>query len=158
MIDKKALSKGDVHLLIAGIFLGMFILVRLTDPSHYGLTLHPRQDKVWTMWRILTTAGWLFLVFIVTTLSKKPALRQSFSFAAAASVAIGLTLLSTLFPNGASWFAMTGSLVIYGCTSGALCVKIQRPIPAAFAGATIFVIQIAADILVHFFTGSISIH
>ncbi len=154
----RTLSRGDIHLLIAGVFFGTFVLVRMTDPSDYGMTLHPRLDKVWSMWRMIISAGWLGLALLIATLRKTKAYFRSFSFAAASATALGLVALSIFFPQSSSWWAIFGSLAVYAATSGVLCLKISKPIPAALLGAAFFVLQGLVDAVVHFLTGVYSIH
>lgn len=154
----RTLSRGDIHLLIAGVFFGTFVLVRMTDPSDYGLTLHPRLDKVWTMWRMIISAGWLGLALLIATLRKTEAYFRSFSFAAASATALGLITLSIFFPQSSSWWAIIASLAVYAATSGVLCLKVSKPIHAALLGAVFFVLQGFVDAVVHFLTGVYSIH
>jgi len=156
--SSRTLSRGDVHLLLAGIFLGTFVLVRLTDPSDYGMTLHPRLDKVWTMWRVIVTAGWLGLALLFATFKKGEAPLRSVSYATASATALGLIALAMVFPQSSSSTAVFGSLAVYVATSGALCVRVQRPIPAAFLGGLFFVLQVVTDGIVHLMTGVYSIH
>lgn len=158
MESGRTLSRGDVHLLIAGIFFGTFVLVKLTDPSDYGLTLHPRLDKVWTMWRMIVTAGWLLIALLMATFHKGEARYRSFSYAAASTTALGLLSLSVVFPQSSSWLAVLGSLAVYAATSGALCLQVRRPIPAALLGAVFLILQALTDAFVHSLTGAFRIH
>lgn len=154
----RTLSRGDIHLFLSGIFLGAFLLARLTDPIDYGMTLHPRLDKVWTFWRMAIAAGWLLLALALATLRKRDAPVRSVSYAAAAATALALLALSIFSPQSSSWIAVLGSMVVYVATSAALCIKIQRPIPAAILGGTFFVLQVLTDGVVHFLTGAYRIH
>jgi hypothetical protein len=158
MQSSRSLTKGDIHLLISGVFLGAYVLVRMTDPSDYGLTLHPDLDKTWSTWRMVVTAGWLLIALGLATYRKRAALYRSFSYAAATATAVGLIALSILSPQNASLVALLGSLALYAATSGALCLKIDRPIPAAMMGAVFFVLQVLVDGVVHFMNGSFRIH
>lgn len=158
MTRGRTLSKGDVHLIVAGIFFAAFILVRFTDPEHYGLTLHPKSDKVWSMWRMIVAAGWLSIAAAVTSILKREAQSRSLSYAAASTTAVGLVATAAFFPEGSSVIALAGSLALYAATSGVLCVKVQRPIPAAILGALLFVVQVLVDGVAQFLNGTLSIH
>ena len=154
----RTLSRGDVHLFLAGVFLATYVLVRFTDPSDYGMTLHPRLDKIWTTWRMFIGAGWLLLALILATVRKADAHLSSLSYAAAATTALGLLTLAVMYPQSSSAPAVVGSLAVYALTSGALCLKVQRPIPAALLGGLLFVLQLLVDGFVHFMTGAFQIH
>lgn len=158
MSPSRTLSRGDVHLLLAGVLFGTYILVKLTDPADYGMTVHPGLDKVWSASRIMITAGWLLLALLIAKVRKGDARYQSFSYAAAVSTALGFVTLSFIFPASASPLAVFGSLAVYAATSGALCLKVQRPIPAALLGAAFFLLQMLVDGLVHSLTGAFQIH
>jgi hypothetical protein len=154
----RTLSRGDVHLFLAGVFLATYVLVRFTDPSDYGMTLHPRLDKVWTTWRMLISAGWLLLALLFVTIRKVDAHVTSASYAAAATTGLGLLALAVMYPQSSSALAVAGSLAVYAMTSGALCLKVQRPIPAALLGGLVFILQLLVDGTVHFLTGAFRIH
>ncbi|HUF08969.1 MAG TPA: hypothetical protein VMO47_06600 [Rhodothermales bacterium] len=154
----RTLSRGDIHLLLAGIFLVTFVLVRFTDPADYGMTLHPRLDRVWTMWRMIVTGGWLLLALLLAVVRRGEARMGSISYAAASASTLGLISLAVLFPQSSAWVAILGSLFVYVATSGALCAKVQRPIPAALLGGLFFVLQVLTDGTVHFMTGVFRIH
>jgi hypothetical protein len=154
----RTLSKGDIHLFLAGVFFGTYLLVRFTDPSDYGMTLHPRLDKVWSMWRILITGGWLLLALGLATIKKGDGQLGSLSYSAASATGLGFVWLAIMFPQSSSVFAVAGSLAVYAATSGAICVKIQRPIPAALLGGVLFILQVLTDAVVHFLTGAFRIH
>jgi hypothetical protein len=154
----RTLSRGDIHLLLAGIFLATFALVRFTDPTDYGMTLHPRLDKVWTMWRMIVTGGWLLLALLLAVVRHGEARIGSVSYAAASASGLGLIALAVLYPQSSALVAILGSLFVYVATSGALCAKVQRPIPAVLLGGLFFVLQVLTDGIVHFMTGVFRIH
>jgi hypothetical protein len=125
----------------------LFVLV--TDWSDFGLSARQEHAVRWSVIRVLTMTAWLLLAFGLLQIRRAPVNWKSFS-----AFLVG----TSLWPEGANYLVLAGSVTFFALASGHLCITVQKTPMAIIMGLATFIAQFLLDAGSHTFSGVFRFH
>lgn len=152
---KNHLKPKKVVVILLGFFIGYALFASITTPSSFDM--RSRSPERWALWRYITTALWLVLIYVIYSLRNQQFYGRSFKYAVFSS---GVVAFSTAI----IWVSMTanisimGSAAVYVLIAGLLCMSISNAVLAGSLAVILFIIQVAGDIVVLGLAGQFRLH